>query len=297
MTKVIDAHHHFWRTAEQEQPWRQAAHTRLERDFEPLDLIPELDRAEVGSTILMQSVDEPAENQRLAAYASHPRIAGVVAWLPLQDTAAARAELAALRIPKLVGVRCLVARDPMEWLSSPSSVALFQEIADRRLVWDVVPITLEQTRAVLELAKRVPTLRIVVDHLGRPPLENQGWEPWASHIRELASCPNVALKVSVGIDALTAWSGWDPSVLEPYIRFVTETLGPRRLMLASNWPVILLRTTYHQAWTDLSRLVFDLLEDQEDRDAVLGGTAERWYRLGSAADDLRHVEVATAPTI
>ena len=297
MTKVIDAHHHFWRTAEQEQPWRQAAHTRLERDFEPLDLIPELDRAEVGSTILMQSVDEPAENQRLAAYASHPRIAGVVAWLPLQDTAAARAELAALRIPKLVGVRCLVARDPMEWLSSPSSVALFQEIADRRLVWDVVPITLEQTRAVLELAKRVPTLRIVVDHLGRPPLENQGWEPWASHIRELASCPNVALKVSVGIDALTAWSGWDPSVLEPYIRFVTETLGPRRLMLASNWPVILLRTTYHQAWTDLSRLVFDLLEDQEDREAVLGGTAERWYRLGSAADDLRHVEVATAPTI
>ncbi|MCU1472806.1 amidohydrolase [Amnibacterium sp.] len=297
MTKVIDAHHHFWRTAEQEQPWRQASHTRLERDFEPGDLTPELDGAGVGSTVLMQSVDEPAENQRLAAYAGDPRIAGVVAWLPLRDTAAARAELAALRIPKLVGVRCLVARDPMEWLSSPSSVALFQEIADRRLVWDVVPITLEQTRAVLELAKRVPTLRIVVDHLGRPPLENQGWEPWASHVRELASCPNVALKVSVGIDALTAWSGWDPSVLEPYVRFVTEAFGPRRLMLASNWPVILLRTTYHQAWTDLSRLVFDLLEDQEDREAVLGGTAERWYRLGAAAEDLQREEVAIAPTI
>jgi L-fuconolactonase len=297
MTKVIDAHHHFWRTAEQDQPWRQASHRRLERDFEPGDLAPELDRAGVGSTVLMQSVDESAENQRLAAYAGDRRIAGVVAWLPLRDTAAARAELAALRIPKLVGIRCLVATDPMDWLSSPSSVALFQELADRRLVWDVVPITLEQTRAVLELAKRVPTLRIVVDHLGRPPLENQDWEPWASHIRDLASCPNVALKVSVGIDALTAWSEWDPSALEPYIRFVSETFGPRRLMLASNWPVILLRTTYHQAWTDLSRLVSDLLEDQEDREAVLGGTAERWYRLGVVAEDLHREEVASAPTI
>jgi L-fuconolactonase len=69
MEQIIDAHHHFWKTAAQEQPWRTHAHSALERDFEPSDLIPELDRAYIDGTVVMQSVDEPAENDRLAIYA------------------------------------------------------------------------------------------------------------------------------------------------------------------------------------------------------------------------------------
>jgi L-fuconolactonase len=279
MTPLIDSHQHFWRTAAQEQPWRQKSHTALERDFTPEDLAAELDAAGITASVLVQSVDEPEENVRLAAYAAHPRVAGVVAWLPLADAAAARAELHRLAIPKLVGVRCLVADDPLEWLADSASVALFTEVARRGLVWDVVPVTPRQTRQVIRLAEAVPELRIVVDHLGRPPVESHGWEPWASHMQQLAGCPNVAVKVSVGIDVLTAWDAWEAGALRKYVRFVAGLFGPGRTMLAGNWPVVLLRATYGRAWGDLADLVAAVYPDAGDREAVLGGSACRWYGL------------------
>jgi L-fuconolactonase len=278
-TRTIDAHHHFWRTAAQDQPWRTSAHAGLERDFEPDDLRPELLAAGVDATVLMQSVDEPAENERLARYAADPMVAGVVGWVPLADTRTARETLDALTFDKLCGVRCLVARDPLEWLRTPASLELFRSVAERGLAWDVVPITMEQTRAVEQLAQAVPELRIVVDHLGRPPLDSGEWQPWAGHVQRLAACPNVAVKVSVGIDALTAWPGWNAAVLEPYVAAVIDWFGPHRTMVASNWPVVLLRASYEQAWADLAALALARAPDDTARSALLGGTAADWYGL------------------
>jgi len=280
---TVDAHQHYWKVAAQEQPWRTSAHGSIDRDYEPADLAPELAAAGVDATVLMQSVDSPEENDRLAAYAaSTPTVAGVVGWLPLQDAGAARRELVRAADATWCGVRCLVARDPMEWLATPESVALFREVAARDVAWDVVPITAEQVEAVVRLADAVPELRIVVDHLARPPLDTGGWQPWADLIGRLAACPSVALKVSVGIDALTAWPQWQPDVLAPYVRHVLDSFGPDRLMLASNWPVVLLRAPYGQAWADLSAALVGAGASPEDMDLMTGGTAQRWYGLSAA---------------
>ncbi len=278
-SRTIDAHQHFWRVAAQEQPWRTEAHAALERDFLYEDLVLELDAAGIDGTVVMQSVDEPAENDRLAAFAAEERVAGVVAWLDVRQGVGALSELERVSMPKLSGVRCLVARDPLAWLQEDDVLALFRELASRGLAWDVVPITIEQVQAVTRLARAVPELPIVLDHLGRPPLDSDGWEPWASHLSTLAESPNVAVKVSIGIDALTAWSGWDRETVRPYLEHVVERFGPTRLMLGSNWPVVLLRASYAQAWGDLASLVDELLPDPADRAAVRGGTAERVYRL------------------
>ena len=132
---------------------------------------------------------------------------------------------------------------------------------------------------MLRLARAVPDLRLVVDHLARPPLDTGGWDPWAQQVAELASCPGVALKVSVGVDALTAWPAWQPEVLRPYVAHVLDQFGPDRLMLASNWPVVLLRATYARAWTDLSDAVVAAGADRADLTEVTGGTASKWYGL------------------
>ena len=131
--------------------------------------------------MLVQSADEPAENDRLRAYQSATRtVAGVVAWLPLRDPTAARRELDRIDgMPRLSGVRCLVGREPLDWLAGADVRALFGELADRGLAWDVVAVTTGQVEAVCELAAAVPRLRIVVDHLARPPLDGAPWEPWA----------------------------------------------------------------------------------------------------------------------
>jgi L-fuconolactonase len=276
---VIDAHHHFWRVGAQEQPWRDDRHATIARDYGPADLATELTAAGVEQTVLIQSVDEPAENDRLADYvAEAPFVAAAVGWLPLSDPAAARAELARLRIPKLSGVRCLIGKDPLDWLAKPDSVELFTQLAADELSWDVVPVTAAQTAAVTALAHAVPELRIVVDHLGRPPIDSDGWEPWAGQLRQLSQCPGIALKVSLGIDLLTALTTW-PGNLDRYLRWAVECFGADRLMLASNWPVVGLRAGYQEAWSSLRASVGRVLDDPNDLAAVLGGTAAHHYRI------------------
>lgn len=279
---VVDAHHHFWRVAAQAQPWRDDRHDAIAADYTPADLEQELRSAGVEATVLIQSVDEAAENDRLAVYANEaPFVAGVVGWLPLSDPASAREELARVSGTHLRGVRCLVGRDPLDWLTKPESVALFRDLAGAGLTWDVVPVTREQIAAVMALAHAVPELRIVVDHLGRPPIDTGGWEPWAGQLRALAACPNLALKISLGIDLLSELPQWPESELDRYLQWVVECFGARRLMLASNWPVVLLRANYDQAWSGLRYAVERVLDDPADLPAVLGDTAVHWYDLTS----------------
>lgn len=280
MPRVIDAHQHYWKTAAQEQPWRDASHQGLERDFEPEHLDPLLADVGIDATVVMQSVDEPAENDRLAAYATHPTVAGVVSWLPLHDPGAAIAELDRIAIPRHVGVRCLVADDPMDWLGSAQVQELFRNIAARGLAWDVVPITEAQVANVGVLSAAVPELKVVIDHLGRPPIDTLGWQPWATNMAALANLPNTVVKVSIGINVLTAWKAWDAAAVERFVAEMVRLFGPERLMLASNWPVVLLRTDYATAWNDLSSMTLRAVgADVDARALVLGGTAERVYGL------------------
>ena len=276
MRPRIDTHHHFWQTARQEQPWRSPAHTELAADFEPADLAPLLDAAGVDATVLVESVDTAEENDRLAVYAAaFPRVAGIVGWLPLADPAAARAELARADRARWCGARCLVAREPLDWLDP----GLMAELAASDLAWDVVAVTDAQVEAVVALARRVPELRIVVDHLARPPLETGDLDGWAAGLAALAGCPNVALKVSIGIDLLTSWPRWEPAALVPAVAYAVAAFGPDRLMLASNWPVVTLRADYVTALRDLDAAVIAAGVDAKGLAEVRGGTAARWYHL------------------
>lgn len=276
MSSFIDTHHHFWRTALQEQPWRSPAHTELAVDFEPADLAPLMEESGVEATVLVESVDTPEENDRLAAYAAaFPRVAGVVGWLPLADPAAARAELARADRARWCGVRCLVAREPLDWLDD----GLMATLAANDLAWDVVPVTDSQVEAVVALAGRVPELRIVVDHLARPPLETGDLDGWAARLAALAGCPNVALKLSIGIDLLSSWERWDPAAITPAVAHAVAAFGPDRLMLASNWPVVTVRADYATALRDLDAAVVAAGVDEAGLAEVRAGTATRWYRL------------------
>ena len=277
---TIDAHHHYWKVALQEQSWRTPAHEHIARDYEPHDLAEELARSGVDATVLVQSVDSSAENDRLAAYAeSTTSVAGVVGWLPLATPSDAWRELERATTSRWSGVRCLVGRQPLDWLADPDVIALFRNLAERGLAWDVVPVTPDQVAAVGSLAEALPDLRIVVDHLARPPVDTGGWQPWAGQVAALAALPAVSMKLSVGIDVLTAWNSWRPPELAPYVDWALGRFGPQRVMLASNWPVVLLRGSYAQVWGDLTDLVRARDLSADELQDVMGGTAVRAYGL------------------
>ncbi len=60
---------------------------------------------------------------------------------------------------------------------------------------------------------------------------------------------------------------------------MVECFGAERLMVASNWPVVLLRASYEQAWTNLRAALEEVVQDQDGLAAVLGGTAADYYRI------------------
>ncbi len=206
-------------------------------------------------------------------------VLGVVGWLPLADPAATAQAIERLRARggKLVGVRHLISNEPdPRWLLQDGVLESLKLLADAGLVFDAIPINAEQLESVLEVAQRLPELSIVMNHLGRPPIPDQGWEPWATQIARAAEHRNIAMKLSIGLDVIMRWR-WSTEEVRRYSDHVLDLFSPHRVMAASNWPVILLGASYEQCWQGIVDLTSGLTADEKR--AVLGDTATRVYGL------------------
>jgi L-fuconolactonase len=139
-----------------------------------------------------------------------------------------------------------------------------------------VPVNADQFAHLLEIAEALPNLRVIIDHLGRPPVPEGEWDPWASLIRRAAELPNVSIKLSTGIDLIMRWK-WSADELRRYTDHVIAEFGAKRVMAASNWPVLLISASFQQAWSGIVSLLSGCTE--AERAEILGGTAGRIYRL------------------
>jgi len=206
-------------------------------------------------------------------------VRGVVGWLPLADPdATSRAiERLSARGGKLVGVRHLISNEPdPRWLLQDGVLESLKVLAAAKLAFDAIPVNTAQFESVLEVTRRLPELKIVINHLGRPPLPEQGWEPWATQIARAAEQRNVSMKLSIGLDIVMRWR-WSTDAVRRYSDHVLDLFSPDRVMAASNWPVILLGASYAETWNGITDLVAEL--SAEERRAVLSATAKRIYGL------------------
>ena len=124
------------------------------------------------------------------------------------------------------------------------------------------------------IAQQVPDLRIVIDHLGKPPIATGEFEPWSSLLARAARMPNVFAKLS-GLDAGGAQE-WTAVDIAPYIDRALELFGPERLMVGSDWPVANLRGGYGKVWRE-TNLALARFPPRTRSDP--GGTAMAFYRL------------------
>jgi L-fuconolactonase len=276
---VIDCHHHVWWLEKFPHQFPPSWGTSLQRNYTPDDLKPELEACGIDGTILVQSLDNYDETIHYLDVADHNAfIRGVVGWIPLADSAACAQALDALKGRKrFVGMRHLIAyeKDP-RWVLQPAVQESLGQLAKAGLAFEAIPVTEEQTAAVIEAARRLPGLAVVLNHLGRPPVPEKGWEPWASQMVQAAALPNVSVKLSVGGDIVWRWP-WSTEGLRRYSDHILAVFGARRVMAGSNWPVALLSGSFRQ----VRRGIEDLLKglSAADRAEVLGNAAERIYRL------------------
>jgi L-fuconolactonase len=278
---MIDAHHHFWWTGRHTYTWPEQVGDRFARDFTPDDLRPELARCGIKGTVLVQVLHQVGGETEECLDLSNEVdfVRGVVGWLPLADPDATARALERLRSRggKLVGVRHLISNEPdPRWLLQDGVIESLKLLAAAKLAFDAIPVTAAQFESVLDVAERLPALKLVLNHLGRPPIPEQGWEPWATQIARAAEHRNVSIKLSIGLDIIMRWR-WSTDAIRPYSDHVLDLFSSNRVMAASNWPVILLGASYAEAWTGITELLTELSADE--RHAVLGGSAKRIYGL------------------
>lgn len=201
----------------------------------------------------------------------------MVGWVPLDRPEEAARLLDGLRRePKFVGVRHLVNVEPdPDWIARPEVIEGLGVVAARGLAFDYVGILPRHLEHVPRLAERVPGLRIVIDHLGKPPIAAGGFEPWGSLLARAAQAPNVFAELS-GLDAGGA-AGWSAADLARYVGHALALFGPERLLFGSDWPVAVLRGGYAKVWRETGATLVGLT--QAERDRILGGTAVEVYRL------------------
>lgn len=277
---IVDAHQHVWDLDAVEYPWLVPAYGPLYRTFQPEELVPQLARAGVDRTVLVQAADSEADTRHMLGVAAQfDYVAGVVGWVPLNrpdDAAKALDELQ--RNPVVKGIRHLihVEADP-DWLLQPSVIEGLRLLAKRELTFEIPAVVPRHLEHVPVLAERVPELRIAIDHLAKPPIKEKGWEPWATLLRRASEGPNVYAKVS-GLNTAADFETWTADDLRPYVDHAIACFGPQRLMFGSDWPVAILAGDYQKVWEATLEVLSGLSE--ADRGAILGGTANTFYRLG-----------------
>ncbi len=275
----VDAHHHLWNLNEVRYPWLGTRFAAINRTFETPDLEPTLRQQGIASTVVVQAANSYEDTAYLLKVSDQtPWIGAVIGWVNLLDPDETRQRLEMYkRHPKFRGIRHLIHDEPDEhWILQPVVLASLQAVAESGVLFEVpdaYPRHLSQVPAIIE---RVPTLKIVIDHLAKPPIRDRKMEGWSSQFRAVAASPLAYAKVS-GLNTAADPTHWSASDLYPYVDFALECFGADRLMFGSDWPVCLMAGDYakvvHETAAVLAR--YTLAEQQ----AIWGQTAIRLYSL------------------
>ena len=163
---IVDAHQHFWRVGRFDYPWMTRDLGILYRDY-----LPSAAQTGVDQIVVVQASNSVDETGWLLSLADENEfIAGVVGWVGLANRDV-DAELHQLRRnQKFKGVRHLVESEPEDdWLVQPAVIAGLQRSAEHGLSYDLLVHT-RHLRHVKAVAEQCSDLRLVIDHLAKPPI-------------------------------------------------------------------------------------------------------------------------------
>ncbi len=286
---IVDAHLHIWDLATGDYTWNTAALGPVHATFGAAEAAQTLAPAGVDLAVLVQAADTTGDSERMfAAAAHHPWVAGVVAWIPLDNPPLALRLLDRWgETGRLCGVRQLLHDLPNpDLLDTPAVRTTLSAVAARGLPLDIPDAWPRLWPAVSRLVTEMPELTVVLDHLGKPQLELGAEDPsstreefrrWELALQLLAEHPSVVAKLS-GLDASVASCVTpDAQVIAPAVEAALQSFGADRLMFGGDWPMSLGRISYRSLLTEVREALAGL--SRAEQDALLRGTAERVYGL------------------
>src|SRR5579884_1272106 len=179
---IIDAHQHFWHFDAERDSWITPAMQVLRRDYLPDDLAPELVSNNVDGTVAVQASQSEEETSFLLQLAQHHKqVLGVVGWVDLRDPGL-RDRLAYFsQFPKLRGFRHIVQSEPDDrFMLRDDFCHGISLLSEFNFTYDIL-IYPRHLPAAIELTRRFPEQRFVLDHMAKPLIRAGELQPWAEH--------------------------------------------------------------------------------------------------------------------
>jgi len=281
---IVDAHVHLWDPGRFRMPWLDG-NALLGQPFD----LPAYDEHTAGAGVAVASmvyleVDvAPAYALLEARWAVErarrdPRLQGVVAWAPIEDGERARSVLDVLAAldPCVKGVRRILQgeSDPAFGLR-PDVLRGLRLLPEYGFSFDIC-IRHYQLPATVEMVRRCPETRFILDHLGKPDVKGRELDPWRAELRALAALPNVTCKVS-GLVTEGDHGRWTADDLAPYVAHALDVFGEDRVVFGGDWPVALAASSYRRWVETLDTFTVSL--SAEARRKLWAENARRFYRL------------------
>jgi L-fuconolactonase len=278
----LDSHQHFWKYNATDYIWMGDKMDVLRRDHLPVELESELNTIGFDGTIAVQARQMVAETEWLLELADrHDFIRGVVGWVDFESDDLEQQLQQYGAHPKLKGVRELIHDMPdVDYATSEVHVRAITKLAGHDLSYDLL-LKPPHIRPAIQLVRRFPEQRFVVDHIAKPDIAASVRSPWQTDLEELAWQDNVYCKLS-GMVTEARWHDWTPKQFHPYLDVALAAFGPQRLMIGSDWPVCTLCGRYEEVMGIVIEYVERLSADESE--AILGATCARFYGVSDVTN-------------
>ena len=278
---VIDTHVHVWQPPSARFPWHPIGRLRPDFSWSLDDQVAAMAAAGIDKGVIVQTSWYGFDN----SYGSHclGRYPDKFAYVGMADPR--RSDLAdelarlagqgmrGLRIPALL-------RPDLPWWDAPEAERLWRQAGALGLILCLL-VTPQQVVDAASTIERHEEVRVVVDHLAHPDLEEPPGGPLFHELLKMSRLPHLYLKVSA-FPAISRLADPYPDVLG-WVQEAFAAYGPQRLMWGTDHAM-----TQRIVEFPLARalqLVDQALaaESPGDRAWVKGRAAAELWQLGEGA--------------
>ena len=274
---IIDSHQHFWVYEAEKHAWLDDNMKIIRKDFMPEDLQLVYQNNGVDGCVAVQADQTLAETDFLLALAEKNNfIKGVVGWVDLRASNIEEVLKQYSAFPKLKGFRHVVQgeADP-NFMLRPDFRNGITALEKHNYTYDIL-IFPHQLGAALELVRRFPKQKFVIDHIAKPYIKDGFYDGWAALMKAIGKYPNAYCKLS-GMTTEADYKNWTTEQIEPYMQLVLDAFGASRILFGSDWPVCLVAGNYTKTKELVTNFIAKL--SSEEQNAIMGGNAIKFYNL------------------
>lgn len=272
----IDSHQHFWKYDPVRDSWITDDMKVIQRDFFPGDLLPLLKENQIDGCVSVQADQSGGETQFLLEQAQQNSfIKGVVGWVDLKSEQINEQLSYYSQFSKLKGFRHIVQSEPAGFLTQQKFLNGISALKTHNYTYDILVYS-RQLEEVEQLIMKFPNQNFVIDHIAKPSIIAKEFQTWAKHMTTIGAMSNVSCKLS-GMVTEADWENWKSEDFTPYLDYLMNVFGSKRLMYGSDWPVCLVAASYSQQMAIVEDYISQL--SPSEKESIMGGNAIRFYNL------------------